>query len=338
MSKRYWLSRPDKNNISYFTEQIKTGQLRQGWGYEKSQDLRLIKKVIEEKGWKDLNAYQNDAIPNLIMLVGDKNAMQIGDVVIVPNTPKWGFFFIIELTGNYQFNIDPEKGDFGHIISCKLICSKNGINKYNKKVPAVFRTGAILDWRKRNRCLDDYSEEIEKLLSIIQSGDNMTHSHSIKERSDQVWEDTKNKLREKMRKSLGQQFSNEEWEFLLQDVLNKFYRGFNVQHTGGRNEHGADLLIELNNVFDNDLPWRVPIQVKHHIGPESDEVLKQLEDAYNYYNQGGIVISIVLLTTATTTTDFREKANTLSNKIGIKILINDSDKIIDLICEGLILS
>lgn len=339
MEKGYWLSRPDKDNLEYFSEQINRGFLRQGWGYDKSQDLRTIKEIIDNKGWNELRAEQQDATPNLMMLVGSPDNMQIGDIVIVPNVPKWGYFYIVEIIGEYSFQIDPQVGDYGHIVPCKRICDVNGINKHNQNVPAVFRSPAILHYLKRNKDLNDYeySAKIEEVLNAIDNGENLTEAHSIEDKADYIWKKTETGLRDKLRELLNMQFINNEWEVLLKNILEKFYPHANVYHTGGgNNEYGADLLIEINNIFEVDFPYRIPIQVKNHEGDESSDVVSQLKEAYKHYNENGIVISVVLLTTANIDNNLRKNLKEVSDEIGTKISAIGGDRLIDMICEGLV--
>jgi hypothetical protein len=61
--RRYWAIRTDKDNRTILLDEVQKGRLRQGWGYDSNQDLRIIQKEIELGGdWKErLSSTQKEA-------------------------------------------------------------------------------------------------------------------------------------------------------------------------------------------------------------------------------------------------------------------------------------
>ena len=55
--RKYWGFRTDKDYQVDLFEELKAGRLRQGWGYDESQDLRIIKQIIDSGGewWKRMS-------------------------------------------------------------------------------------------------------------------------------------------------------------------------------------------------------------------------------------------------------------------------------------------
>jgi len=99
--RRYWAIRTDRDNKSRLLSELQQGRLRQGWGYDPSQDLRLIQADIIKGGkwWERLSETQKQVLPHLLMLSSAKDSVQLGDWILVPNLPDDGYFLIVEVAG-----------------------------------------------------------------------------------------------------------------------------------------------------------------------------------------------------------------------------------------------
>ena len=99
----YWGYRVDTDAREYFYKEILNDRLRQGWGYDKSQDLKLGDKT-------DQSARRNFPIFNKV---------KKGDILLVPRIEAWDEVAIVEaledFNTGYRFEIDPIKKDYGHI-------------------------------------------------------------------------------------------------------------------------------------------------------------------------------------------------------------------------------
>jgi hypothetical protein len=127
--RKYWGFRTDKDYQADFFEELKAGRLRQGWGYDVSQDLRIIKQNIDSGGewWKLMSENQNQAWPHYRMLgVGDDSIHQ-GDIMLLPKLPNDSMFCLAEVTGEYYFSIYPQSEDHGHILPVKLLTEKTHV-------------------------------------------------------------------------------------------------------------------------------------------------------------------------------------------------------------------
>ncbi len=92
--KRAWAMRTSRASEAHrrcVVMEVQAGRLRQGWGFDETQDLRIIKEQIEASGWGALSADQKAAWGHWRMLGEDssnpQDAMCIGDWVILPNVP-----------------------------------------------------------------------------------------------------------------------------------------------------------------------------------------------------------------------------------------------------------
>ena len=129
--KRYWAIRTDKDNKSLLLDELRAGRLRQGWGYNPSQDLKLIQKEIDLGGkwWERITEEQKEALPHIRMLSAANDSVKKGDWVLVPNLPEYGSFFVAEIVGDYYFSLlelaedihNVGGRDYGHVLPVRLI-------------------------------------------------------------------------------------------------------------------------------------------------------------------------------------------------------------------------
>ncbi len=190
--KRYWAIRTDKENRSLLLKELLDGRLRQGWGYDSSQNLELVQKEISKGGewWNRISETQGEVLRHLRMLSSSKDSVQVGDWIVVPNLPENGFFFIVEIVGKYYY--DPIKlsqeqdinklgQDYGHVLPIKVL-TKKGINKYSDNVHADIRRTLKVPMRMWN--LDGYYKYIEKLVFSSRKGGDLSKPLSSEARLD----------------------------------------------------------------------------------------------------------------------------------------------------------
>jgi hypothetical protein len=85
----------------FFADELKKGRLRQGWGYDDHLDLRLIKKKNDHN--EPLDDEEKAAWDRLNVMLMDWG-IKVGDVIVVKNTPTWGFYTLAKVTGGYQYD------------------------------------------------------------------------------------------------------------------------------------------------------------------------------------------------------------------------------------------
>ena len=111
-------------HFDFVRGELEKGRLRQGWsptGTSLHADgkERVKKEWMEacEKVWKDEWGPSPDSRRHAIL----RRMLDIkeGDLIFIPKAPEHGYFTIAEASGGYQFEMPPDKEDFGHIIPVK---------------------------------------------------------------------------------------------------------------------------------------------------------------------------------------------------------------------------
>jgi hypothetical protein len=317
--RRCWAERTYKGERSYLLSELQQGRLRQGWGGNPLQDLRLIQAEIEKDGkwWERLSEYQKEALPQLRMLSSAKDSVQLGDWILVPNLPEDGYFLVAEVVGEYYY--DP-KNAFEHVLPVRLLTDK-GINKYSEYVHADIRATLKTPMRMWN--IDRLGNALEKLIEEYKTGIDLSTAKSGEARLATAWDVARthavDELQKHLKAALDARFQAAEWEEPIKMVLKNLYPGADIRKTAGPGEHGADLVVQIPNHFGA-TPWLIIVQVKNYTGEIGKAVLEQLRDAYDKYSKEGTVLSLVAMTTAEkTSADFQAAAASLEKELSVPV-------------------
>ncbi len=270
----YWGYRIDTRNREYFYKEIQKGNLRQGWGFNKSQDLTLEK--VDESAKRNL--------PIL-------NKVKKDDILLVPRVEGWDEIAIVrakeDFCTGYKFEIEEEIGDYGHIFPVEFI---KCFSRYNANVNGDIRE--TMKCRSRfwniNRC----GEQIEK---IIATDDVLKSESSYSERlRKKVEESFDEKLfAEQLYDKLQNATNASEWEYVLCNGLEKLYpNSYSILTTSNAEEqkHGADIIIRIPGILDQS--YVIAIQIKDYSGKvENDWPIDQICKADDYFiNEGSKLI------------------------------------------------
>lgn len=161
---RYWAMRTDtRNNTDYIWRELKAGRLRQGWGYRPDQDLHLIGRLRAQGG--SLNNDQKATWRgNRRLLPTERDAVRLGDLIVLPHLPSYGQWIIVRVAGSYRYSIDDGRNsgggpDFGHILPVEIVTDP--IPARDPTVPDRFRRAVRPQIRMWT--LDPYGAEVEQL-------------------------------------------------------------------------------------------------------------------------------------------------------------------------------
>lgn len=126
----YWAMRTSKDDLEGILNEVRNGRLRQGWGYDKSQDLHVVQEELikNNDNWNKLTKIQRETKLHYRLLNVNEN-----HVFLLLNLPKLNQFMIAKSVGNYYFDIHSKYDDFGHIIPIELLYEK-GIPYHDKIV------------------------------------------------------------------------------------------------------------------------------------------------------------------------------------------------------------
>jgi Restriction endonuclease len=345
--RRYWAIRTDKENKSLLLGELCAGRLRQGWGYDPSQNLRLVQDEIARGGawWDRLTEKQKEVLLHLKMLSAAHGGVKIGDWILVPNLPDYGAFVIAEVTGDYQFepldlvgdtDVNGLATDYAHVLPVRLITDR-GINRYAEHVDARIRSTLRTPMRMWN--VDGYRDEIERLVNQYKSGGDFATAVSGEARLRTAWDlaifHATAELQQRLGLELDSRFQAAEWEEPITQILGNLYPGADVRWVGGPKEAGADVIVQLANHFGG-VPWLIVVQIKNYTGEIGPAVLQQLRVAHERYSTEGTILSLVVMTTAErTSADLRDKSDLLVKEFGVPIRFLLRKDVMQLLCRGL---
>jgi hypothetical protein len=290
-------------------QELREGRFRQGWGYDESQDLRLIQEEVARGGnwWERLSNVQKEVLPHLRMLSSAWDSVQLGDWILVPNLPEAGSFLIADVVGPYDYerlSLPPENDvnglgkDYGHVLPVHLI-TEHGVNKFSEIVDARIRK--TLKAQRRMWNVDACGDALETLANQYKAGKDFSTARSGSARFHTALElaraHAEEQFRERLGPALDSSFQAAEWEEPISLVLRKLYPGAEVRWVAGPREKGADVIVQLPNHFGG-LPWLVVVQVKNYSDEIGSAVLEQLRPAHDHYSKEGKLLALVVMTTA----------------------------------------
>lgn len=335
----YWAMRTSRGtpqSRKFVTDELSEGRLRQGWGYDPTQDLRCIHDAWREN--EPLTREQNDASRHWRMADGrPDDYMNIGDIVLVPNMPHDGLFTLCRITGSYDFRILSEVGDFGHFRSVEVLTPR-GVANEHELVDAGLRRS--LRYQGRLWRISPYSDCLEAIIRSDLPAEDLAWGVTAAGRTDslvaELVAEPINVMADQLATKLHSRLQSAEWETGILRALEPLFPA-TVRHTGGPYERGADLEVIISNPFDDRTDWIVPIQIKDHRGVEGADVLSQLEQAYctRLASGRGSVIAVVLLVTdAEPSAELQSQMSRLSEKHGVPFIFCGGSDFMRILARG----
>ena len=287
--KNYWGYRIDVKNQDFFFKELEQGRLRQGWGYDKNQELPDTK---DSGAKKNLSMYKN---------------VKKGDILLIPRLPDWGSVAIAEAAEDwdkgYKFQIDDEKKDFGHIFPARYI---GCFNRHGKDVSGNIQS--TLKARNRFWNISRLSEDIEKIMGNLEG--NRESTSVIENIKNIVSEQVKSYFNlkgfsEKVIDEYNRKFTASQWEEVIKNILEKIYPGYEIERIGGSKEekHGTDILVTISGLSNLE-KYNIAMQVKNYNDVISDNnidnIIKQINKAEKYVweNNGKLIGKILVITSA----------------------------------------
>ena len=329
-------SRDSEKKRRFVLDQLRAGLLRQGWGWDKSQDIHCLQDLWARGRGNELSEDQKESSGHWRMGNGSADEyMQVGDLVAALNMPADGLFTICRITGDYYFDISEEFEDFGHVRPVEVL-TPNGVANNHRLVHA--------DLRRSFRCqlrLWNIKPHYASLDSILQSGlapeelaigsTPLARVESIV--SEKITEPL-NLMADRLGSALPKSVRAQEWEPVLTKALESLFP-VSVLHTGGSRERGADIEIGIPNPFEEDRGWVVPVQVKDYEGEVPEGVANQLETAFHSRSESGQVIAVVLLVSnAVPSEALKRRMQELENRHHVPFVFYGHDVFVRLLARG----
>jgi hypothetical protein len=137
-SPRYWAMRSDQSRREDLWAELRAGRLRQGWGWDREMDLRLIAD-LKARG-DPLSDWQRQAWGNRRMLDSLPDGIHEGDLVLVLHMPGERRFSLVRVVGPYRFDGAEQLGDYGHVLPVQLLSGASGVGYSDERLPAELQS------------------------------------------------------------------------------------------------------------------------------------------------------------------------------------------------------
>ncbi|MDC0750004.1 restriction endonuclease [Polyangium mundeleinium] len=308
---RYWVMRVDHRGAKDFLwNELKAGRLRQGWGYREDQNLETI-AARKRKDAGITDEQQAAWRGNRRMLGAEPDSIQKGDVILVAHLPNDRHWSIVRVVGPYRFQIPKAPKDYGHILPVELLSEERPVGFQAKGVAAGLRQTMRNLSRLWN--IDHLGEHVEQILKGLEEptgrggddeGDRLVAL--LGELEVAGWERFKF------------HFQGAEFEAPCVRLLETLYGEGNVEHTGGKNENGADAICTYRDPLG--VPHRVAVQIKMWSwDTDWTRPLQQIKKACQSYE--GITSGVILSTSERVTPGFETARTELQKELGLPVRV-----------------
>jgi hypothetical protein len=157
----YWVMRTSPWERPFIWSEAQGGRLRQGWGWDESQNLEAIAATVRRGG--ELSDLQKLAWPARRMRTTAPDGIRFGDIVVAPNVPAWGQLSIFRVTGSYTWA--PEDigvlDRFGHVLPVELL-----VGDVDRRAPEVSDAlRSMLRPQSRLYSIRDHGGDVESVIA-----------------------------------------------------------------------------------------------------------------------------------------------------------------------------
>lgn len=308
---RYWIMRVDHRKAKNFLwDELKAGRLRQGWGYREEQNLEKI--ATRKKKDASITDEQQDAWRgNRRMLGAEPDSIQKDDFILVPHLPEDRHWSIVRVVGPYRFEIPKTPKDYGHILPVELLSGDRPVSFQAKSVAAGLRQTMHNLSRLWN--VDHLGEHIEQILEDLRKP-----GGPVNVAEEDRLEALLRELEVAGWKRFEFHFQGAEFEAPCVRLLETLYGEGNVEHTGGKNENGADAICTYLDPLG--VPHRVAVQIKMWTWDAAwTRPLEQIKKACQSYE--GITSGVILSTSERVTPEFEAARAKLQKEIGLPVRV-----------------
>ncbi len=144
--------------------ELQRGRFRQGWGWDASQDLRLIAQKVARG--IDLDGTERIAWRARRMLTDRDDSIHVDDIVVAVAVPEQSQFVVARVTDGYRFEIPQPINDYGHNLPVELVAGP--LDRHDARVSPALQ--AALRNRSRLWRIDGVGGDIEALARAGRSG------------------------------------------------------------------------------------------------------------------------------------------------------------------------
>ena len=270
-----WFWNIDVESVDYFRQELESNRLRQGWGFSQKIDLRILQE--KSKRGEPLDDEEQIVWDHCSLMVGD---IREGDLIVVKQMPDPDSFSVVQVAGKYEFKLDENIGDYGHILPVR---GHRIFHKHAKQVSAPF-TNALNRHRHAIRITYKHAKTADHLFNTS----DMDQAR-VPERFRAKIAKWKLSLTDKLKEQLERDLNPTRAERLVYTMLQQ--DGRDTIMNAGPNERGADVIASADLGYG--LTSRLAIQVKMHWGEDNDLTgLDQLELAFTEHKvEAGLLVT-----------------------------------------------
>ncbi|KYG09084.1 hypothetical protein BE21_20025 [Sorangium cellulosum] len=330
MARRYLVIRTDRTRRDFILRELEQGRLRQGWGWKRDHDLRLLAPQVRSRKLSDEEAR---VWRNRRLLDTEPDGLKKGDVIVIPNLPEQGRWVLARVTGGYDFSpVRVQEGagpDYGHIVTVSPIREPSGkigvVEADNERVDARLR--ATMRNPSRMWAIDALGSAVEALIDAIEAGKDTHTPEPEVQKAEGFFE----AMRQAAWQHIKQKYEGAEFEHLVRRLLECIYKDGRVEHWGGAGEKGADLIVFTRDPLG--IEYKIAVQVKLHQGTEDDTTaLSQIKQAREYHK---VDAGVVVTTAEQMSEAFQARREALEEELGIDIRLVDRDEFVELVMAHL---
>lgn len=159
----YWVMRTSPWERPFIWAEAQRGRLRQGWGWDESQNLEVIAEA--QRLGRPLTDLQRLAWRARRMRTSADGGMRVGDVIVAPNLPEWGRLSVFGLVGSYTWAPEELPGRldrFGHVLPVELL-----VANIDRRAPVVSDAlRAMLRPQTRLYRITEYGGDVERVVAF----------------------------------------------------------------------------------------------------------------------------------------------------------------------------
>ncbi len=273
-----------------------------------------------------------------------KDAICVGDTVLVPNVPENGTFTLCRVTGPYKYEFPASIAGLGHVRPVKVL-TPGGVAYTSDLVLASLRRS--LSCRSRLWSVDQYADNLDAIVAAVEAGgasrsfaQGTDHLARAQRATAEKVQASVTTLASAIAEPLRSVLKSAEWEPVLKAALVPLMRDVDVIHTGGAGEKGADIEIHVPNPFAPESPWIVAVQLKDFEGEIHESAADQIEQAITARLDGsrgaGVLVAVILVSTkAQPSSRLDERLEALAKEYSVHVSCVHGDALMRLLAKGL---
>lgn len=296
---------PEENeNKRKIYDSLRGGEGRFGWSYIPTADLRELEKRIAKEGWDSLTDEEKECWDHSSFLL----ELRDGDYVVYINLLEGGQCTLARVTGPYEFRY--EDVDFNH----RFPVDPDSVRSFDRNddmVPPALSARLKLPgawWRI-------YTEaEFYELLESLNQGTEPA-PRTLETNLRYLSKCIEKPLLE-IAKCINRTYPNTDLERLLEKTFKNVPGVRKVDRRGGRNDGGADLVVEYE-IFPG-LVQSLVVQVKSYEGELGNlSAVEDIERAFDAYPSASM--GLIVSTATTASQEVRSLLDRLERDSGKKV-------------------